>query len=126
MSIKSLNIEDFRGFHRFRMKNLGRVNLLVGANNCGKTTILEAIEILSARDPAPIWWMQMRRGERTTLPDSTELNQVDIRRLFRGHEIDFGNRFRIAGETEEGHIELHARIRETPNRTRGRHLHPKH
>jgi energy-coupling factor transporter ATP-binding protein EcfA2 len=114
MRIKSLTIEDFRGFHRFRMKNLGRVNLIVGANNCGKTTVLEAIEILTATEPGPIWWAQMRRGERTKLSDSGELNQVDIRRLFRGHEIDFGKSFRIEGETEGGSLALQARIQETP------------
>ena len=30
MRIKNLDIEGFRGFRRFRIKNLGRINLIVG------------------------------------------------------------------------------------------------
>jgi AAA15 family ATPase/GTPase len=39
MRIKSLAIRDFRGFRRFGMKDLGRINLIVGTNNCGKTEV---------------------------------------------------------------------------------------
>ena len=41
MRIKTLSVENFRSFGRLEMKNLGRVNLLVGTNNCGKTTVLD-------------------------------------------------------------------------------------
>ena len=34
--------QGYRGLNSFRMDGLGRVNLLVGKNNCGKTSILES------------------------------------------------------------------------------------
>ncbi len=47
--LQSLKIEGFRGFQNFEMANLGRINLLVGKNNSGKTSILEAILIYVSR-----------------------------------------------------------------------------
>ncbi len=35
----SIRIQGYRGLDSFRMDGLGRVNLLVGKNNCGKTSI---------------------------------------------------------------------------------------
>ena len=39
----SVIIENFRLFDRLELDDLGKVNLFFGANNCGKTSILEAI-----------------------------------------------------------------------------------
>ncbi len=44
--LKSLVIENFRCFPHFELSNLGRVNLLVGKNNSGKSSILESIKLL--------------------------------------------------------------------------------
>ncbi len=44
--IKNLEIENFRGIRSLKMMDCGRFNLLVGMNNCGKTSVLEAIECL--------------------------------------------------------------------------------
>jgi AAA15 family ATPase/GTPase len=38
---RSIKIENFRGFKHFELQQLGRINLLVGLNNSGKTFILE-------------------------------------------------------------------------------------
>jgi hypothetical protein len=63
--ISSIRIEGYRGLERFEMSGLGRVNLLVGTNNSGKTSVLEAIYLLaSAGDPGALWQMLWRRGER--------------------------------------------------------------
>jgi recombinational DNA repair ATPase RecF len=47
--IHSLELEKYRGFQRYKLSDLSRVNLLVGKNNSGKTSILEAVQILAAR-----------------------------------------------------------------------------
>ena len=63
--ISSLHIEGYRGFDKFEMTDLGRVNLLVGTNNSGKTSVLEAIYLpISAGDPVSLWQLLWRRGER--------------------------------------------------------------
>jgi predicted ATP-dependent endonuclease of OLD family len=43
--IQNLQINSFRGLKRLNLSDLGWVNILVGKNNSGKTTILEAISI---------------------------------------------------------------------------------
>ena len=44
--LKTLELSRYRGFESYRLGDLTRVNLLVGMNNCGKTSILEAVELL--------------------------------------------------------------------------------
>jgi len=45
--LDSLYIHRFRGLRDLELSNLGQINLLVGINNCGKTSVLEAINIYS-------------------------------------------------------------------------------
>lgn len=48
MLLRDLTIENYRSFDKYRLEGLARVNLLVGDNNCGKTSVLEAVHILIA------------------------------------------------------------------------------
>jgi hypothetical protein len=43
--LNSLEISGFRTFRHFRIENLSNVNLIVGANNLGKTSLLEALNL---------------------------------------------------------------------------------
>lgn len=43
---KSVNIKNFRAITDLQLDNLKQVNLFVGQNNCGKTTLLEALFFL--------------------------------------------------------------------------------
>lgn len=98
--LRDLRISGFRGFREFAMSGLGRVNLLVGTNNCGKTSVLEAIHMLSARGTAgPLWLAQARRGE---LVDSATSRQVDVTHLVHGHKLGPGCRFLIDGDDTAG------------------------
>lgn len=47
MRYQSLFIENFRGIPKLEIPDLKRINLLVGRNNCGKTSVLEAFFLLS-------------------------------------------------------------------------------
>lgn len=44
--LKSLGVKQFRGINNLKVNNLGNVNLIVGDNNSGKTSVLEAIMLL--------------------------------------------------------------------------------
>ncbi|SCH11416.1 recombination protein F [uncultured Clostridium sp.] len=44
--IKLIEIYQFRGIRKLVVSDFSRVNLIVGDNNCGKTTFLEAIQLL--------------------------------------------------------------------------------
>lgn len=45
MYIKEFYIDNFRGYKKFKLHANKDLNLLTGLNNCGKTTILEAISL---------------------------------------------------------------------------------
>ena len=45
--IESINIKNYRGIQELKITNLKRINILVGNNNAGKTSLLEAIQIFS-------------------------------------------------------------------------------
>jgi len=44
--IERLNIRNFRGFSTLDIERLGRVNLITGKNNTGKSSLLEALRLL--------------------------------------------------------------------------------
>src|SRR6266496_4423712 len=44
--ITELEIQNFRGFRHVKLSGLKRVNLIVGGNDTGKTSILEALVLL--------------------------------------------------------------------------------
>lgn len=44
--IESLKIEHFRGIHGLELENLNHLNIIAGDNNCGKTSVLEALLLL--------------------------------------------------------------------------------
>jgi hypothetical protein len=106
--ISGIQIEGYRGFKQFEMSNLGRVNLLVGTNNSGKTSVLEAIDILSSKgDPVSLWSVLARRGETLTPVPSQGLQGVraqqieaDICHLFTGHEVHPGSTFSFTAKNE--------------------------
>ncbi|WP_414545484.1 AAA family ATPase [Nostoc sp. CCY0012] len=99
--LKSVKIENFRGFKSFELQQLGRINLLVGENNSGKTSILEAIQLLCSRNNLePIRESINKRGEYLFDDERRGERKLDIRHLFYGHEIELGSRFSIVSTTD--------------------------
>ncbi|MGL6065097.1 MAG: AAA family ATPase [Fusobacteriaceae bacterium] len=43
--LNNLYIKKFRAINNLELKHLSRINILVGDNNCGKTSVLEAISL---------------------------------------------------------------------------------
>ncbi|MDB5311855.1 MAG: hypothetical protein JWO38_6057 [Gemmataceae bacterium] len=116
--IRSLTLENYRGFRRFELHDLGRVNLIVGTNNAGKTSVLEAVNLVAANgDPTPLWTTLFRRGEDFEEREAgTTSRHVDIKRLFHGHNAAFGSRFSISADTTGGRASLTAEVTE-PSRS---------
>lgn len=123
--ISSINIQGYRGFQQFEMSSLGRVNLLVGTNNSGKTSVLEAIFLLSSTgDPFAMWQMLWRRGERlpqgpmqeNDRPQRRARIELDVAHMFYGHEVQPGSTIRISSENQSSHRMMQYKVEEVSPR----------
>ena len=99
--IDTLQVKNYRSFQQFKMEKLGRINLLVGKNNSGKTSLLEAIQIAaSGVDPQVLWDIAIRRGESFAddpdTPPYRKRAEIDISHWFYGFGYDSGAELRIA------------------------------
>ena len=117
--LKSLKIENFRRFESFEIQELGRINLLVGANNSGKTSILEALDILCSRaDLEPLYRSAEARGEYVWNPRKQKIGllmsgeelEMDVRHFFYGRSLEFDSQFSIIGKNEKDEQKLVASI----------------
>lgn len=63
LSFTQVEIDGFRGLRSLNLDGLGRVNILVGRNNCGKTSVLEALSILCQPQNPDEWLLMMRRRD---------------------------------------------------------------
>ncbi len=79
--ITDLTIERFRGLRDLHLTGLGQVNLLVGSNNSGKTSVLEALSVYCA--PLDPWTWITTSGRREPGPFGQRTTNVDrLRWLF--------------------------------------------
>jgi hypothetical protein len=110
---ESLHIEGFRTFADYWIRGLTQVNLLVGGNNAGKTSVLEAGEIL-AIGGAP--WVLLRSPTRRgdgflpTPEARTVRESLSIAHLFHGHDLRPGAFFRIEGHSPERRSFVHCEL----------------
>ena len=62
LAIHSASIRNFRGFDDVDLKDIRRVNILVGDNGAGKTSLLESLFAASTNSPMLILQIRQRRG----------------------------------------------------------------
>lgn len=100
--MRNLSLEGYRSFESYELRDLARVNLLVGKNNCGKTSILEAVHFLvSGGNPYVLRGIADKRGEIKYFGDHDRLFRGRMRRVpdvsgfMYGHRFDIGARFTI-------------------------------
>lgn len=71
--MESLFIENFKNIRNLQIDNLRKVNLIVGKNNVGKSTLLEAISLyLSQGVPSHLMRLLDRRGELESRQEETD------------------------------------------------------
>ncbi len=102
--LTSLKMTGFRAFESYALDALSRVNLVVGKNNSGKTSVLEAVDLLlSGGSPAVIAESAQRRDEMRSVERSPGLRRVpSIAHLFHGHACKPGANFRLQGSPGTG------------------------
>lgn len=117
--LRDLTIQGYRCFGDFSVDGLARVNLIVGANNSGKTSLLEAIYLLSRQDDKnALPELLHARGEYVEFSNPSGLTeyQYQISHLFHGHqprvnsETTHGNTFGIATFASDS-PSLHAELK---------------
>jgi hypothetical protein len=81
--ISELELTRFRGLRHVALRELGRINLVVGENNSGKTSVLEALAL--ATNPLEPWnWMDVA-GRREPSRSRSRTTAERIRWLFPQH-----------------------------------------
>ena len=106
--LTTLQIRGFRLFDSLSIEGLSRVNLLVGANNAGKSSVLESVEVLAASMvespasfvPGSLYRIALRRGESILLPsdEPRERFELDPSHLFLRHRLEVGAAFSLSGD----------------------------
>ncbi|MEM7533307.1 MAG: AAA family ATPase [Chloroflexota bacterium] len=85
-----VKIQNYRLFDEFMIDDLARVNLLVGKNNVGKTSLLEAIYLLvNQKYPPVIYQLLGQRGEiAANINGEDTISGHDVAHLFGKHILD--------------------------------------
>jgi predicted ATPase len=95
--LTSLHIQGFRGFADYRIERLARVNLLVGANNSGKTSVLEATETLLGHGQIPVVINGPLRREEGVFDRHNDPEVLELNHLFFGRPATLPTTFSISG-----------------------------
>lgn len=75
--IKSIFVRNYRGIRCCKLENLKRVNVFIGRNNSGKSSLLESLYLASAA---------FHFGERLSKRVQNKVEYLLNRRCFRGYD----------------------------------------
>lgn len=73
MDIKNIIFENYKCFRHTEISNLQPINIIIGKNNIGKSSILDILEMIYSK----------RSTRQTNIIADKELSEMDIRRAFR-------------------------------------------
>ena len=109
----TLQLHKFRGFDAYELADLTRVNLLVGKNNTGKTSILEAIHFLVSKgDPRVLVRSANRRGEIGYADGGLGQEEpIDISHCFFNHRFQPDTGFQLSSD---GYGQISVQISQLP------------
>lgn len=89
--IKSLTIKNFRSLTDFEVAKLGRVNLIVGKNNSGKSSVLEALRIYAANGQRGLLEQIASGHDEKFQPKDVDREELDV--TFPFEDFFSGRRF---------------------------------
>lgn len=101
--LNALRIDNYRAFRALEVASLAPVNLFVGANNVGKTALLDAVDLFAYRDsPEALWRASERRRELTSFDPGGESAawegvDFDLSLLVYGRVVREGVLFSVEG-----------------------------
>jgi len=109
LHLPDLQIVNFKGIDNLSISNLGRVNLLVGRNGIGKTTILEAIHVYANRGHYETLIELLRTREEFIRSQNEERNPVsipDFGSLFFGRNIESTRSLSVGSTSDEDTLQI--------------------
>ncbi len=95
--LTSLGIRNYRGFESLDIERLGRINLIAGKNNSGKTSLLEAIFLLSGGGRADLAGHPAILRTKSPAENASGATVLD-RWSWMFFEGDTGSRIKICGK----------------------------
>ena len=108
---KSFRVKNFRCFKDLQINDLGRVNLIAGKNNTGKTALLEAISVLtSPLSPQMLYGLQDARG----IKNSNKYRRDNWLHFFSNFDSSIPIRLEGVG-TDSLHLHRRLSLSEIPN-----------
>ena len=90
MRYKNFKITNFRGIKNLEINDFSRINIFLGQNNCGKSSILEALFLLNASNNPQI--LLNLEALRTIFHDEED----DLR--FSFYNLDYNNKVKLEAE----------------------------
>ncbi|MES2614933.1 MAG: AAA family ATPase [Bdellovibrionota bacterium] len=109
--LRSVNISKFRCFSNFKIENMGRINIIMGKNNAGKTCLLEALDLLKSGTPASLVSAANRRAEFSYVDTNGQPRLIpEIKHAFVGRALDLNNEFEINGKGDGADYSVKATI----------------
>ncbi len=81
LKIGSIVMEHFRAFRELSIHGLGRVNLLTGRNNTGKSSVLEGLRIIARNAPLDVIQSILRNREEDVEAAEDDSGSVDTESL---------------------------------------------
>ncbi len=106
-----LEVHGYRTFYELTVEPLGRLNLVVGRNDVGKTAFVEAVDILvRSEDPRSLEAILADRGEILSLAGGSGVGEYDFSGLFHGRAPLPGG-FSISGVMDGAAVNFRAPVR---------------
>ena len=102
---RKITIDGFRGIDGFSMEDFRRVNVMVGRNGAGKTSILEAMAVVTA--PTATGGLLMANTWRD-MPGANSRSWHSLLTLFSGMDPHGRMRFEYETDDETASIEVDA------------------
>ncbi len=117
--LRTFTISNYRGFDKLELTGLGRINLLVGLNNSGKTSVLEAVGLLaSGANLRQLRSAMSSRGEWLHSEREPQRQEpgLALPYLFHGYRVDHGSTIELSTERSDGTAaSLRLAIKESPS-----------
>ena len=90
LKIESITLERFRAFRELTIRGLGRVNLITGKNNIGKSSVLEGLRLLANNAAPDVIYDILRYREENIEEAEEEGHPADPDSLFLGSGLFHG------------------------------------